>query len=99
MHHGRAEGAEPPDVRVHQHDIVETVERVVQDRAVDADLDARAITQWRVVFQRDLGARDDADAEVLLAPALEPRPASSAAPNLRPLDNLRQDLERSFPNF
>jgi hypothetical protein len=28
-----------------------------------------------------------------------PRPASSAAPDVRPLDNLRQDLERSFAEF
>jgi hypothetical protein len=28
-----------------------------------------------------------------------PRSASSAAPDLRPLDNLRQDLERSFAEF
>ena len=36
-----------------------------------ANLDARTIAQRLVVFQGDRGARDDADAEVFLASALE----------------------------
>ena len=71
MQDRRTERAEAPDVDVDQHDVVETVDRVVERRDVDTDLHAGARMQRRVVLQRELRARDDANTEILLCAALE----------------------------
>src|SRR6266852_654256 len=71
MHDGRAERAQPPDVGVDQHDVIETVDRVVERRGVDTHFDTRTAAQWLVMLERELGAGDDTDAEFFFGATLE----------------------------
>jgi hypothetical protein len=46
-------------VRIDQHHVVEAENRVVERRAVDANVNARAAAQWPVVLERELSALHD----------------------------------------
>jgi hypothetical protein len=59
------------DVGVDQHDVFEAVDRGVERRRVDTYLDAWTPAQRSLVLQRELCAREDANAEVLLSTALK----------------------------
>src|SRR5437870_8771060 len=109
MQHRRTVGIAAVHVGVDEHGFVKSVDRVVQGRAMNADLHSRAGYERFVMEQGDPRARDDALAEPLLFATLDdlgaigisqedPDPASAGGLLLKKFDErdmlLRKEQRR-----